>query len=180
MTIFKLEHSKAEYFADFIVYIVVIVLAASYLIAYAPPAAYLGIVLTASCGLFGFSLLEYAVHRFLFHGLQPFRRWHDEHHKRPQALIGTPTVVTVAVLLVCIFLPAAVIGDRWLATGFALGMASGFLAYGWIHHSTHHTRAGSQWMKNRKRLHAQHHSSGGASMYGVTTSLWDHLFGSAR
>jgi len=179
MTLFKLEHSRTEYFADFAVYIVAVVLASTYVALYAPSAAWLEIAAAATGGLAAFSLLEYLVHRFVFHGPEPFRSWHAEHHRRPQALIGTPTIVTGAILVLVIFLPAAVIGDRWLAFGLSLGMAMGFLAYGWVHHWTHHGRARTGWMKNRKRVHAIHHGSGGVCLYGVTTSVWDRLFRSA-
>jgi sterol desaturase/sphingolipid hydroxylase (fatty acid hydroxylase superfamily) len=180
MTLLKIEHSKVEYYADFGVYLLVIILAAGYLAGFAPRAAWPEIAAVALSGLIGFSLLEYAVHRFIFHGLEPFKSWHAEHHRRPQALIGTPTIVTVAILVVCIFLPVAAIGDRWLGTALSLGMAAGFLGYGWLHHSTHHARAKTRWMKNRKRVHAVHHASGGVCLYGVTTSVWDHLFGSVH
>lgn len=38
------------------------------------------------------SVMEYALHRFVLHGMQPFRGMHELHHMRPGARIGTPTV----------------------------------------------------------------------------------------
>jgi cyclopropane-fatty-acyl-phospholipid synthase len=31
----------------------------------------------ALAGLLGWSLIEYGVHRFVLHGLAPFRRWYE-------------------------------------------------------------------------------------------------------
>ena len=50
----------------------------------------------ALLGLVAWTLLEYVLHRFVLHGMQPFQAWHAEHHRRPQALIGTPTVAAIA------------------------------------------------------------------------------------
>src|SRR5271166_1415615 len=115
MFLFKLEHSKTEYFADFAVYSVAVLLASTYVAFYAPRSAWLEVAVMAAGGFVAFTLLEYLVHRFVFHGPEPFRSWHAEHHRRPQALIGTPTVVTGTILVLVIFLPAAGLAGRWLA-----------------------------------------------------------------
>ena len=89
-------------------------------------------------GLAGWSLIEYAMHRFVFHGIEPFQRMHGEHHRRPQALIATPTVLSLALILVLVWLPATLLGGVWLAGGATLGVAVGYFAYGVIHHAVHH------------------------------------------
>jgi sterol desaturase/sphingolipid hydroxylase (fatty acid hydroxylase superfamily) len=61
----------------------------------------------------------------------------------------------------------------------ALGLvvASGYLAYGLAHHAAHHWRMPSAWMQRQKRWHALHHHRHGGACYGVSTGLWDRLFG---
>jgi hypothetical protein len=58
----------------------------------------LELVALALLGLVAWTLLEYALHRFVLHGLQPFRTWHAEHHRRPRALIGTPTILSATLI----------------------------------------------------------------------------------
>src|SRR5574337_1785785 len=55
-----------------------------------------------TAGLFAFSFIEYAGHRWLFHGpIGPFRAGHDRHHAQPQGYDALP-----------FFLPPLVMRDR--------------------------------------------------------------------
>jgi sterol desaturase/sphingolipid hydroxylase (fatty acid hydroxylase superfamily) len=38
----------------------------------------------------------------------------------------------------------------------------------------------SRWATNLKRHHALHHYRGGESNFGVTTRIWDRLFGTLK
>ena len=176
MKFLKMEHSKVWYFADFAIYIVVIVVGIALLLAFVPPREWLDIALFFVGGLIGWSLVVYALHRFILHGLKPFSRWHAEHHDRPRAYIVTPTVFSAAMIAAFIYLPALEIFALWHATALTLGMVTGYLGFAWIHHALHHWRADSAWLKNRKRLHAIHHHDPRAGHYGVTTSFWDVVF----
>ena len=185
MGLFTLEHSRAAYRADFVLYGAATLSLATYLAIAGPAserASILGLVLM---GLVAWSVLEYALHRFVLHRLQPFRRWHAEHHLRPTALIGTPTILTASLFSLLVLMPAWLLGDRWQACALMLGVLSGYLAYAVTHHGVHHARRPSAWVLRRRRWHALHHQRPSApeqahAHYGVTTGLWDHVFGSAR
>jgi sterol desaturase/sphingolipid hydroxylase (fatty acid hydroxylase superfamily) len=43
-----------------------------------------------------------------------------------------------------------------------------------------HWRSSGAWLKRRKQLHGLHHQSGQTGNYGVSTSVWDHVFRSIR
>src|SRR5467141_772568 len=73
---FKLERSKASYFADFVVYPLAI-LSSGFLLCVAPRGGWPHIAVAVLSGLIGWSLLEYTLHRFILHGLEPFRSWSD-------------------------------------------------------------------------------------------------------
>lgn len=177
MTFFKLEFSKAAYAADFAVYLVTPVFIAWMLLHYGPHAAWLRIVISIIAGLVGWTLIEYVLHRFILHGLQPFKRWHAQHHLRPHALIGTPTPFSLILILICVFLPTVLVGGNvWLATGLTLGVITGYAIYSLMHHAVHHWRANFAWLKRRKRLHAIHHHARSACDFGVVTSFWDRVF----
>ena len=129
-------------------------------------------------GLAGWTLLEYALHRFVLHGLRPFSDWHAEHHHRPAALICAPTILSASLIAALVFLPAWALGGLWPACAITLGVLGGYLAYAITHHATHHWRASNRWTRQRKRWHALHHDRHrGPGHYGVTTSFWDHLLG---
>jgi cyclopropane-fatty-acyl-phospholipid synthase len=98
MNVLTIEQSKAAYWADFAFYGATIVVLAVALVVGTPHTQWPRVAFLAITGVGGWSVLEYLVHRFLFHGVQPFRRWHAEHHARPTAFICAPTIVTASVL----------------------------------------------------------------------------------
>lgn len=177
MKILAIEHSRIAYFSDFAVYLAAILMLSAFLVRLAPRPVWTESAVAAAAGLLGWSLIEYAMHRFVFHGIEPFQRLHAEHHRRPQALIATPTVVSAAVIALLVMLPATLLGNLWLGCGLTLGVTTGYFAYGVVHHAVHHWRSRSAWMRQRRRLHAIHHRFPHC-YYGVTTSLWDRTFGS--
>lgn len=177
MTFFKLEHAKPLYYADFVAYILMVALVAGLLVEYAPRDEWRQIALSLTGGLAAWPLIEYALHRYVMHRLEPFRSWHMEHHQRPRAYICTPTIFSAALIVALVFLPAMASSNIWVATGLTLGVTSGYLAFSWTHHAVHYWRADGAWLKKRKHLHSIHHRPGSACNYGVTTAFWDDVFG---
>lgn len=178
----NLEHSKSAYTADFAFYTLAILAIAVYLTVFSAGNHWtdgINLVLTFISGLCAWSLVEYLLHRFVLHGLQPFKRWHFEHHIRPTALIGAPTVLSSGLIFTLVFLPAWASMGLQGAAALTLGVLVGYLAYATVHHGVHHWRAKSAWLIKRKRWHALHHHADTAhapGRYGVSTSLWDHVF----
>jgi len=177
MTIFKLEHAKPVYYADFVAYTLMIALVSGLLIRYAPRDQWRHIALSVAGAVAAWPLIEYALHRYVMHRVEPFRGWHMEHHDRPRAFICTPTIYSAGLIFTLVFLPALASGNLWVATGLTLGVTIGYLAFSWIHHAVHYWRADGAWLRKRKRLHHLHHRPGSACNYGVTTSFWDDVFG---
>ncbi len=173
----SLEHSKAGYWTDYLLYALVICGLALTLSVLAPRHGWPVMVLLAALGLAAWSLAEYLMHRFVLHGLQPFKSWHARHHDRPAALISAPTVLSASLITVLVFVPAVIVGSLWPALSLTLGFTVGYFAYALCHHATHHWRANRCWFKERKRWHSIHHRRGGAECYGVTSNFWDRVFG---
>ena len=182
MGLFALEHSKVAYRADFALYGTAVAVLAAVLWVAGPRQQWLTMLALVLLGLGGWTAIEYALHRFVLHGLQPFRRWHAQHHQRPTALICTPTVLSATLIAALVFLPALAWGNLWRACALTLGLLGGYLVYTITHHATHHWRADNAWLKQRKRWHALHHhrAVGKPGCYGVTSAFWDRVFGSAR
>jgi hypothetical protein len=180
MGLLTTEHGRAGYLADFIVYGAASGALAALLVFGGPRERWLELVALALLGLVAWTLLEYALHRFVLHGLQPFRTWHAEHHHRPRALIGTPTILSATLIAALVFLPALLLGDLWRASALTFGLLTGYLIYAVVHHATHHWRSDTAWTSQRKRAHALHHSPvGPPARYGVTSGFWDEVFGTS-
>lgn len=173
--------SKAGYYADFVFYPVLLLLLAGAATRRDTPARELVWLAYFSAGVVTWTLLEYWLHRIVFHRLVPFRKLHDLHHSLPTAKIGTPTWVTAILICGGILLPLWWEVTFNLASGLTAGLAAGYLWYVTVHHAVHHwrTRAGS-YLHAAKRRHAKHHHALYQCYFGVTTSLWDKVFQTAR
>ncbi len=128
MDLFSLEHSKSAYLADFALYGAAVLLLAAFLLLAGPRERQLEIAAFAWVGLVSWTVIEYALHRFVLHRLPPFSRWHAEHHQRPMALICAPTVLSAGLIAALVFLPALVLGNLWSACALTLGVLGGRLA----------------------------------------------------
>lgn len=177
-SLFRLEHSRAAYRADFVAYGIAVAALAVFLLSASPHGQRLEMVILVLAGIASWTAIEYVLHRFVLHGLQPFRRWHEEHHRRPRALICTPTILSATLIAMLVFLPTLLLGDLWQACALTLGLLTGYLGYAITHHAIHHWRSGGNaWLKQRKRWHGLHHCIDEPACYGVTSAFWDHVFG---
>ncbi len=173
----SLEHGKLAYRADFAVYGAAVAGMGAALAVDAPRAQDLAIVLWVGAGLAAWSLIEYVFHRFLLHGMSPFREWHALHHARPTARIASPTLFSAALIAGLVAFPAWLLWGGWPACALTLGVTFGYYAYAITHHATHHWRAAGPGARGRKRRHAAHHHAADASRcFGVTSGLWDVVF----
>jgi sterol desaturase/sphingolipid hydroxylase (fatty acid hydroxylase superfamily) len=173
---FKIEHGKAAYWADFVVYGAAIVALLIFLIMSVQRAGIVQVLFFALLGLIVWTFLEYAIHRFVLHAIEPFKRLHAMHHLQPRALICAPTVLTATLIALLIFAPTFLLSQAVVATSVTLGLLIGYLAYSLTHHAIHHWPAKSNWMKTRKVNHAVHHHQKSPTYFGVTSSFWDRIF----
>lgn len=136
---------------------------------------------TAICGgIFFWSFLEYAIHRFILHNGLIFSKDHDAHHAAPKDLIGTPTWLTSLIMVFGIYLPAILVLHFGSGLMFGFGVTFGYLVYSFAHFTLHHWNVRDDGVFYRwKRLHALHHFAGAERNFGVTSSFWDHVFGTA-
>ncbi|MFN7131713.1 MAG: sterol desaturase family protein [Myxococcales bacterium] len=130
-------------------------------------------------GAFYWTLLEYLLHRFAFHHHpKRFGPRHFQHHAdvtRPHLAIAPPLSFAGGALLhLALF---------WLALGPALGLPlfAGFfgadVGYEVVHYRIHFSRMRTRWGEALRAHHLRHHDGSPFSHYGVTSPLWDHVFG---
>jgi sterol desaturase/sphingolipid hydroxylase (fatty acid hydroxylase superfamily) len=130
----------------------------------------------ALLGLIAWSLAEYGFHRFVLHGF--CLRYHRAHHINPRAETGIAYTSAAAIGIVAALISFRIAGAPGAA--FTLGSLAGYVAYVTIHEGLHRWRiAPSSFLYNNKRRHDQHHW-GWRFNFGVTTPLWDVVFGTYR
>lgn len=76
MRLFSIKHSEAAYRADFALYGITVLVLVTFL--FLTGQQWLEILALVVLGLMSWTLIEYALHRFVMHGLLPFSRWHAE------------------------------------------------------------------------------------------------------
>jgi len=169
--------SKTGYYADFVIYATVLVAAVTVAVIRDTPYEISLWLLAAASGALTWTLIEYVLHRFVLHGIPVFAAMHDVHHEAPRAFVGTPTWLSLGVSFV--FLPSWLLGSLNTAGGFAVGVTAGFFWYGVVHHAIHYRRPRfiAARLIQASRRHSQHHYSRQSGNFGVTTQVWDHVFG---
>ena len=177
MSILSFKLGKVAYAVDLAVYLIAPTLAAAVVYYFSERGEALPILAAAILGFVSWTLLEYVLHRFVLHHLPPFKQWHGDHHLNPTAAVGTPTMFSLSLIALIIFLPAVYLAGWQLGGGFAMGLLVGYSIYTWVHHGEHHWHGQNKWFRKLKRAHAIHHYAHNDRNYGVTTSFWDRLFG---
>lgn len=137
-------------------------------------------------GLLLWTLLEYGLHRFAFHARPQSSRLgklnlfmiHGYHHEFPddgRRLVAPPLMSWPIAALVAL-LYRAVAGPTWWVPLFG-GTVLGYLAYDWIHYYTHHITPSTELGRYLRRIHLVHHFADGEKNMGISSPLWDFVFG---
>ncbi|CAK5059125.1 unnamed protein product [Meloidogyne enterolobii] len=139
-------------------------------------------------GILFWTLMEYSLHRFIFHWhpnpnskqqLTLHFLLHGLHHKTPldkDRLVFPPAAALIIVgFFYCFYrllLPYPIF------CCFGTGKLTGYIIYDLIHYYLHHgtPEANSKWHK-KKIYHHNHHFKDSQSGFGISTTLWDHVFG---
>jgi sterol desaturase/sphingolipid hydroxylase (fatty acid hydroxylase superfamily) len=184
-----MQLSKISYYSDFVVYPIAVVALTAAGVRFAPPSGgmlWLGEWLLAClCGIAIWTLLEYGLHRVALHFMAYFSPMHALHHADPLGLIGTPSWISVTVWLGVILLPFSFWLGFNIADGATIGIMLGYWWYGIVHHVIHHhaqkssRHRSSAYFDGLRAWHMRHHHSPKHGNFGVTTHIWDHIFGTA-
>jgi sterol desaturase/sphingolipid hydroxylase (fatty acid hydroxylase superfamily) len=149
-----------------------------------------GVVLGVLLGVFVWTLAEYTLHRFVFH-FKPRAPWqerlsflfHGVHHAQPRekSRLVMPPAVSVPLGALFYGLFWLVIGTligapAWVAPVFA-GFGLGYLLYDTTHYATHHVRFKWSYFLMVRRHHMLHHAKTPDQRFGVSSPIWDYVFG---
>jgi len=166
---------------------------AAYALARAIADPTLGVAALAAAVLLGiiiWTLAEYVLHRFVFH-FRPRTPWqerlsflfHGVHHAQPRSKtrLVMPPAVSLPLGLVSYGLYVLIVGrligaSSWIAPLFS-GFTFGYLAYDLTHYATHHFRMNRRYFQWVRRHHMRHHAQTPDMRFGVSTPVWDYVFG---
>jgi len=139
----------------------------------------------ALAGIFVWTLSEYCLHRYLFHFPARSRpgKWlvflfHGNHHADPRdkTRLVMPPAGAIPIMAALYLLFGLVLPQPWLQP-FCGGFIVGYLIYDYIHYATHHFPMRNPVAKALRHYHLKHHYSGEHGRYGVSSPLWDRVFG---
>lgn len=135
-------------------------------------------------GLFAFTLVEYLIHRFVFHfnastpGQELLKyKIHGVHHHFPKdkdRLAMPPFMsLTLAVLFFLLY--------KWLFGNYGIALFSGFVSgysvYLIIHYAVHRYRQPRNFLSILWKHHSLHHYRSDNSAFSVSNPMWDYIFG---
>ncbi len=127
-------------------------------------------------GFLFWGLLEYTIHGLLAH------RWktiasplHAEHHRRPQHVFTSPIAVLPVTLL--LFGVTTLVASPLQASWFVGGALAGFCHYERLHWRIHFREPRNERERLLRNHHLAHHFCNSRVYHGVSTRLWDRVFG---
>lgn len=135
-------------------------------------------------GWFLFTLVEYLMHRYLYHikptspGRAKFQyTMHGVHHEFPKdkTRLAMPPILTVFVTSLLFFLFRFVFGNAGF--GILAGFVFGYAMYLFVHYAIHVYAPPKNFLKFWWHHHAQHHYRQDEVAFGVSTTIWDHIIG---
>ncbi|XP_073146843.1 dihydroceramide fatty acyl 2-hydroxylase FAH2-like [Henckelia pumila] len=136
-------------------------------------------------GVCFWTLLEYSLHRFLFH-IKTTSYWgntmhyllHGCHHKHPMdglRLVFPPAATAIVLVPVWNVIKLLVPASR--APTFLAGTLLGYVIYDCTHYYLHYGKPSKGVPYDIKRNHMNHHFKIQDKGFGITSPFWDRIFG---
>lgn len=140
-------------------------------------------------GVFFWTFFEYVIHRYAFHFIARSSRMkrivyvlHGNHHEYPRDrerlfMPPLPSILIAALVFSIMKIAGDITGLSAFTFSFFAGFVSGYLLYGSMHYAIHAWHPPFKWMKPLWRNHHLHHYKEQEKGFGVSSTLWDHVFG---
>ncbi|GLT53707.1 hypothetical protein SLA2020_269600 [Shorea laevis] len=143
------------------------------------------IALMVVFGILLWTLIEYTLHRFLFH-IKTKSYWgntahyllHGCHHKHPMdglRLVFPPAAT--AILCFPFWNFVKLFSTPSTTPALFGGGLLGYVMYDCTHYYLHHGQPSIKMSRNLKKYHLNHHFRIQTKGFGITSSLWDKVFG---
>lgn len=134
-------------------------------------------------GMLTFTLIEYIMHRFLFHLIPKTEKQekfayaiHGVHHDYPKDKDRLAMPIPLSLLLSTgfFFLYKFIMGN--LVFGFLPGFLIGYASYLWVHYMVHAFQPPKNFWKVLWVHHGIHHYKSPDRAFGVSSPFWDYIF----
>jgi len=138
-------------------------------------------------GMVSFSWVEYNVHRYVFHmatytALRAKIQYvaHGVHHEFPKDKdrLAMPPLLSVTIATILLLFFRLILGD--LVFSFLPGFLVGYAAYLSVHYIVHAYQPPKNFFKALWINHGMHHYKDGDIIFGVSSPLWDYIYGTMR
>ncbi len=146
-----------------------------------------GLTLALPFGVVLWSFMEYVLHRFAFHearGSNYGSREHLRHHGSEDTVLESWYLSWAGVLALSLLgIPAIgrLLGVAQVGWGVGLGYLVGYAFYDWVHWRAHRRPipggAFGRYEASVRKHHFIHHFHTPMQNHGVTSPIWDHVFG---
>lgn len=142
----------------------------------------------AALALFAWTFVEYVLHRFVFHyefksdfGKKVHFFIHGVHHDDPSdpTRLVMPPAASIVLSIVFYQLFRVLLPESSVDIAFAFFVV-GYLIYDYTHYWTHHGKPRTEFGKKLKAHHLRHHFVEHDTRWGVSSPLWDFVFGTLR
>ncbi len=147
------------------------------------------IVILFFSGMFFWTFFEYIMHRFVFHWVTESEKaqkfvyvLHGNHHEYPRDkerlfMPPVPSIIISSIIFAGMYYTAYIFGVQLNIFSFFPGFILGYLMYGTMHYAIHAWNPPYKWMKPLWRNHHLHHYKNEHQGFGVSTTIWDRVFG---
>jgi sterol desaturase/sphingolipid hydroxylase (fatty acid hydroxylase superfamily) len=135
-------------------------------------------------GFLLFTLIEYFVHRYVFHMETNTKTkekmqyaFHGVHHEYPKDKdrLAMPPLVSAILAAVFFYSFRAMMGEYVFA--FLPGFVLGYASYLFVHYAVHAFQPPKNFLKILWVNHGIHHYKDHDRAFGVSSPLWDFIFG---
>jgi len=138
-------------------------------------------------GVLSFTWVEYNIHRYVFH-MATYSKLkskiqyviHGVHHEFPKDKdrLAMPPLVSVTIATILLLLFRLLLGD--LVFSFLPGFIVGYAGYLSVHYIVHVYQPPKNFFKALWINHGMHHYKNGDLIFGVSSPLWDYIYGTMR
>jgi sterol desaturase/sphingolipid hydroxylase (fatty acid hydroxylase superfamily) len=135
-------------------------------------------------GFIAFTWVEYNVHRYVFH-MKTYTELrnkiqymiHGVHHEFPKDKdrLAMPPLLSITLGTILLLLFRVIMGDFVFA--FLPGFMVGYASYLSVHYLVHAYPPPKNFFKGLWVNHSVHHYKDGEVVFGVSSPLWDYIYG---
>jgi sterol desaturase/sphingolipid hydroxylase (fatty acid hydroxylase superfamily) len=140
------------------------------------------VVAAIALGVLTWTFLEYLIHRWMGHDRRfrrsPFGIEHVRHHIEGNYFAPTwKKLIAAAIVTAVLCGPAIAIAGAQVGISYVGGLIVFYGVYEWLHRREHTHPGLGAYGRWARRHHFHHHFVDGRRNHGVTTPIWDFVFG---